>query len=91
MDADTSIPLEISTKHVNNLELYYTTAQSLSATIALKPILVERTEHSVSSGLLTFRGWSTLRLGMECFAAFVFCLDTWQEEQGLPWQTIGIL
>ena len=29
--------------------------------------------------LTQFCGWSTLRLGMERFAAFVFYLDTWQE------------
>ena len=40
---------------------------------------MERSEHFVSSDLFSFRSWSTLRLGMVRFAAFVFCLNTWQE------------
>ena len=40
---------------------------------------MERSEHFVSSDLFSFRSWSTLRLGMVRFAAFMFCLNTWQE------------
>ena len=87
--------MENSTKHVNDLGLYCIIAQSpsddrklkllkilgqhLEATISLKPIFMERSEHFVSSDLFSFRSWSTLRLGMMRFAAFVFCLNTWQE------------